>query len=138
MSTSAIYAGLGIRLSALVIDYAILAALATLPLIDRPAAVGYEEAAWEHLVLLIVLGWPYFALSESSSWQGTPGKKLLGLRVCDLKGNRISLLRANVRYSSKLFFYLIWFVSPFTVAFTSRKQALHDYVVDTSVLREEP
>ncbi|MCG8347540.1 MAG: RDD family protein [Chloroflexales bacterium] len=41
--------------------------------------------------------WFYFALFESSSWQATPGKRLLRLKVTDLDGGRIGLGRALLR-----------------------------------------
>ncbi|HSU69209.1 MAG TPA: RDD family protein, partial [Tepidisphaeraceae bacterium] len=41
----------------------------------------------------MVLEWLYFALMESSSWQGTVGKKICGLVVTDLSGGRISFGR---------------------------------------------
>ncbi|MGA0588251.1 RDD family protein [Dyella sp. KRB-257] len=81
-----------------------------------------------------VLAWLYFALCESSVWQGTLGKLALGIRVTDLHGARISLPRALGRYPAK-------FLSVFTLGFgflmagwTSRKQALHDMVASTLVL----
>ena|ERR1700730_3449568 len=49
----------------------------------------------------IVVGWLYYSLLESSSWQGTLGKKLLGMRVMDLNGNRISFGRATVDTSAR-------------------------------------
>lgn len=81
-----------------------------------------------------VLTWLYFALCESSAWQGTLGKLALGIRVTDLHGARISLPRALGRYPAK-------FLSVFTLGFgflmagwTRRKQALHDMVASTLVL----
>jgi uncharacterized RDD family membrane protein YckC len=44
----------------------------------------------------------YFAICESSRWQGTIGKRLLGLRVQDMASNRLSfrktLLRAFLKF----------------------------------------
>jgi uncharacterized RDD family membrane protein YckC len=81
-----------------------------------------------------LLAWLYFALCESSAWQGTLGKLALGIRVTDMHGARISLPRALGRYPAK-------FLSVFTLGFgflmagwTRRKQALHDMVVSTLVL----
>ena len=42
--------------------------------------------------------WLYFTVSESSSWQATLGKKMFGLRVTDLMGNKIGFGKANGRY----------------------------------------
>ena len=46
--------------------------------------------------------WLYFALSESSPRQATLGKRLLGLRVTDLQGDRIGFGRALLRTVIKL------------------------------------
>ncbi|OQA21742.1 MAG: RDD family protein [Chloroflexi bacterium ADurb.Bin360] len=46
--------------------------------------------------------WLYFALSESSPRQGTFGKRLLGLQVADLQGDRIGFGRALLRTVIKL------------------------------------
>ena len=44
----------------------------------------------------------YFAIFESSSWQATPGKKALGIKVTDLNGQRISFARATGRWAGKI------------------------------------
>ena len=82
----------------------------------------------------IAAGWLYYALLESSSWQGTVGKKLLGVRVTDLNGNRISFGRATGRYFAKILSGMICFIGFFMVAFTERKQGLHDMLAGTLVL----
>ncbi|HUN69643.1 MAG TPA: RDD family protein, partial [Burkholderiales bacterium] len=104
-----IYAGLGVRTLAVLIDYVVLGTVAALPMMGRQAVVSPEEFGWEHFAWVVGLSWAYFAISESSSWQGTLGKRLLGLRVTDLNGARIGFGRANVRHLSKLLLYPIWF-----------------------------
>ena len=79
-------------------------------------------------------GWLYYALLESSSWQGTVGKKLLGLKVTDPNGNRISFGRATGRYFAKILSGMICFIGFVMVAFTERKQGLHDMLAGTLVL----
>ena len=89
------YAGFWARFAAYLID-AIIMGLVFVPL---GALVGVLAAAtsdgdFENSPLLpvagliirgasVALGWLYYALMESSSWQGTIGKKVLGLRVTD-------------------------------------------------------
>lgn len=79
--------------------------------------------------------WLYFTLMESSEWQATPGKKWLGLIVTDMDGQRISFGKANVRYWSKLLSAIILCIGYFMVAFTERKQGLHDIIAGTLVLK---
>jgi uncharacterized RDD family membrane protein YckC len=130
-----IYAGLGVRTLAVLIDYVVLGTVAALPMMGRQAVVSPEGFGWEHFAWVVGLSWPYFAISESSSWQGTVGKKLLGLRVTDLNGARIGFGRANVRHLSKLLLYPIWFGSLFTITSMYRNPALHDLIAKTVVLR---
>ena len=86
-------------------------------------------------LISIVTGWLYYALLESSSWQGTVGKKVLGIRVTDMNGNQISFGRATGRYFGLLLSGLICFIGFIMVAFTEKKQGLHDMLASTLVLK---
>jgi uncharacterized RDD family membrane protein YckC len=84
----------------------------------------------------VVLTWLYFAWLESSSaWRATWGKRALGMVVVDLEGNRISLPRASGRFFAKFLSALLLLLGFVMVAFTRRKQALHDKLADTLVVR---
>jgi uncharacterized RDD family membrane protein YckC len=82
----------------------------------------------------ILAGWLYSSLMESSSWQGTVGKKVVGLRVTDLDGNRISFGKATGRYFGKILSGMICMVGFIMAAFTEKRQALHDMLAGTLVL----
>jgi uncharacterized RDD family membrane protein YckC len=85
-----------------------------------------------------ILGsWLYHSLLESSSWQGTIGKKVLGLRVTDLDGHRISFGRATGRYFATILSGMICFIGFVMVAFTEKKQGLHDIIAGTLVWKGE-
>ena len=84
-------------------------------------------------VILFVASWVYFAGLESSVWQATVGKKMLGMQVTDTSGERIDFIKATIRYLSKFlssFFLMIGFIM---VAFTEKKQGLHDFIAGTLV-----
>jgi uncharacterized RDD family membrane protein YckC len=85
-------------------------------------------------LITTALSWLYFALCESSTWQATVGKLALGIRVTDLQGNRISFPRALGRYPAKFLSYIILFIGFLMVAWTQRKQGLHDLICGTLVL----
>lgn len=89
------------------------------------------------IVLLLIVGkWLYFAGFESSSWQGTPGKKVLNIIVTDMSGARITFGRATGRFFSKWVTGLIPAGIGYILAgITERKQALHDMIASTLVLR---
>lgn len=82
-------------------------------------------------LLLTMVSWLYWAWLESSPWQATLGKKMFGIEVTDLKGRRISFGRATGRYFGKIIF--IGFIM---VAFTEKKQALHDVMAGCLVVRK--
>ncbi len=86
----------------------------------------------------LVIGIGYFAGLESSSWQATVGKKALGIVVTDLNGNRISFGRALGRYFGKILSSLILMIGYIMVAFTEKKQGLHDMLASTLVVKARP
>jgi len=94
--------------------------------------IAASMMAWMLRMLASLL---YGALFESSAWQATPGKKLLGLRVTDLEGRRISFLRASGRAFGKWLSGLVLCIGYIMVAFTEKKQGLHDMLAGTVVRR---
>lgn len=133
------YAGFWLRLSAALIDFLIMT-LVFIPVI-AVAGIGWEfiysdsVAASLGLVVNVIAAWLYYSLFESGRWQGTPGKKILELRVTDLFGNRISFGQASGRYFSKILSALIFYIGFFMAGFTAKKQGLHDKLASTLVLR---
>ena len=79
----------------------------------------------------------YFAGLHASKWQGTIGKKILGLKVTDLKGNRISFWRAFGRYLAMSFLSGILLIGYIMAAFTEKKQGLHDLIAGTLVVKKQ-
>jgi uncharacterized RDD family membrane protein YckC len=73
---------------------------------------------------------------ESSAWQATLGKKILGLKVTDLSGNRITFARASGRFFGKILSGMILGIGFLMAGFTARKQALHDILAGCLVLRQ--
>ena len=83
----------------------------------------------------LVISWLYYTLLESSNWQATIGKKTIGLKVTDLQGEQIGFGRANARYWSKILSGLILMIGFLMVAFTEKKQGLHDRIAKTLVVQ---
>ncbi|WP_395330908.1 RDD family protein [Novosphingobium sp. BL-8H] len=96
------------------------------------AVVGYVML---NSLVSLVLNWLYFAVLESSPWQGTVGKLAVGLVVTDVNGNRISFLRATGRYFAKILSGIILCIGYIMVGFTERKQGLHDIIASTLVYK---
>jgi uncharacterized RDD family membrane protein YckC len=81
----------------------------------------------------ITFDWLYFAVQESGSHQATFGKRACGIIVTDSEGKRITFGRATGRFLGKLL-SSIFCISFIIVAFTSKKQGLHDFLADTVVV----
>lgn len=84
----------------------------------------------------LLIAWLYYALLESSSRQATFGKSMLGMRVVDNQGNRISFGRATVRFFAKILSALLLFIGFIMIAFTERKQGLHDLIAGTLIINK--
>lgn len=135
------YAGFWRRFAAYLIDYVLLviAAVVLVFALSVSGAIGNSDISANSAEVLINVfaffaAWIYFALQESGGFQGTIGKRALGLKVFDLQGRRISFGRATGRYFGKILSSIILGIGWLMVVFTQRKQALHDKVAGTVVL----
>jgi len=105
------------------------------------SALGADEsvvfsAAFATTMSVSFIGnWLYFAIMESCPLQATVGKLAIGLIVTDVNGARIGFLRATGRYFGKILSGLILFIGFIMVAFTERKQGLHDLMAGTLVYK---
>lgn len=135
------YAGFWIRVGAYLIDFVIIVAVSAALMAVFGLSFIEESQDPEFTILDLVstiAGIAYFAGFEASNMQGTPGKRALGLIVTDVDGNRISFLRAVGRYFAKIISAIILLIGFIMVAFTDRKQGLHDMIASTLVLRANP
>lgn len=85
-------------------------------------------------IIMLVASWVYFAGFESSAWQATIGKKILGMKVTDASGERIDFIKATIRYVAKFLSSFILMIGFIMVAFTAKKQGLHDFIAGTTVV----
>ncbi len=143
-----LYAGFWVRFVAFVID-AIAVGIVTVPVSAIIAvAIGLAGGAVSmpemgvHLVRFLasfafsaLANWIYEAALESSARQATLGKMALGLKVTDLQGRRISFARATGRHFAKILSGLILLIGYILAGFHARKQALHDMIAGTLVVR---
>jgi uncharacterized RDD family membrane protein YckC len=83
----------------------------------------------------LVVNWLYFALMESSSWQATLGKRAVGVKVINEQGSRVSFITATIRYIGKIVSGAILLIGYIMAAFTAKKQALHDMIATTYVVK---
>jgi uncharacterized RDD family membrane protein YckC len=89
------------------------------------------------IIIFVALEWLYFAGMESSARQATFGKSAMSLRVTDGEARRLSFGRASGRFFSKIISGMIPLGIGYLMAgFTAKKQALHDMIAGTLVLRK--
>jgi uncharacterized RDD family membrane protein YckC len=79
----------------------------------------------------------YCTLMEASRFQGTLGKRLMGIRVVHENGNRLSLARAAGRNCGKILSALPLFLGFMWIGWSGTKQGWHDamsgcFIVKTS------
>jgi len=84
----------------------------------------------------LTVGWLYFALFESSGYQATPGKQVLGMKVTGIEGKSVSFAKATGRHFGKFLSGAILSVGYLMAGFTEEKQALHDRMAGCLVVNE--
>ncbi len=100
-------------------------------------AIGVPNMAkFVGAVIGLLVGWLYSALQESSEKQATLGKRMMHIRVTDLDGGQLSFGRATGRHFAKILSALILLIGYIMAAFTEKKQALHDMMAGTLVVRD--
>ena len=81
----------------------------------------------------------YFGWMQSSNSMASLGKMAVGIKVVRTNGERLSFWRSFLRYVAMILFTLVtcglgMLISGLMVAFTERKQGVHDMVCDTLVV----
>jgi uncharacterized RDD family membrane protein YckC len=120
------YAGFWRRFLAVVIDAIILT-----------AATGTVAAATfgTGVALGFVAPWLYEAVMMSSEWQATVGKRIMSIIVTSVDGKQISFGRATGRHFAKYISAILLGIGFIIAAFTVRRQALHDMIAETLVIK---
>ena len=125
VSEGSVYAGFWLRFVAMLIDLIIVSAGAGL------VAAGTLGAGF----FVGLFGpWLYEAFMLSSEWQATVGKRAMSMVVTGADGGRISFARATGRHFAKYLSAFILGIGFLMVAFTSKKQGLHDLIAETFVV----
>jgi len=120
-----LYAGFWVRFVAMIIDAVIIA-----------VGSGLVSAATlgAGIIVTFVGPWLYEAFMLSSEWQATVGKRAMSIAVTGIDGNRISFARATGRHFAKWISVCTLGIGFIMVAFTAKKQALHDMIAETLVV----
>ncbi len=138
------YAGFWKRLAASIIDVGVLLivgfALAIIvpiligPLVGLPDDIYIVSSV---IVFWLIAPWLYYSLTERSSKQGTPGKTTMDIMVTDTEGKRLSFGRATKRYWAKVISLVMLLAGFIMIAFTARRQGLHDIIAKCLVVAKK-
>jgi uncharacterized RDD family membrane protein YckC len=120
------YATFGQRFVAILIDFAILS-VATGSVVAATFGMG--------VTLGFLAPWLYEAFMMSSEWQATVGKRVMSIVVTDMEGKRLSFARATGRHFAKYISVFLIGIGFIVAAFTAKKQALHDMIAETLVVK---
>lgn len=83
-----------------------------------------------------IIGILYYVFMETSKFQGTVGKIALGLKVTDLNGEKLDFSKALIRNLGKIVSGMILYIGYIMAGFTEKKQALHDMIASTLVVKK--
>jgi uncharacterized RDD family membrane protein YckC len=141
----AVYADFVARIGASVLDFIFVFIISIVLQLGLPLLVGgllgLSEDAVGMVALLGLLGSVAFSLLyfigyETSSKQGTWGKQIVGIKVTDIHGRRISVGRAFGRYFAKILSNMTCGIGYLLPLFTERKQTLHDLICGCLALKK--
>lgn len=147
------YAGFWLRLAAHIIDHFIisfvLGAIVSFTMLIMGISAGIFEdldnpaTQMIFLSFSLVIGsaamivtWLYYAMMESSSYQGTLGKMALSIKVTNMEGQKITFAQATGRFFGKILSTFILYIGYFMIGFTEKKQGLHDILAQCLVLKK--
>jgi uncharacterized RDD family membrane protein YckC len=92
--------------------------------------------AFSLLVIIPIVNLIYHIVMEGSPKQGTYGKQILKIRVCDMQGEPITKSHAAGRNFAKVLSVLTLGIGYLYCFFNKQQQCLHDRVADTLVVKD--
>tara|TARA_B110000438_G_scaffold9204_1_gene9290 strand:- start:552 stop:980 length:429 start_codon:yes stop_codon:yes gene_type:complete len=129
-------AGFWIRFLAFILDY-ILVVVVSFGLFMLSFMMSIPILGFQLQFLLQLLPFPfalfYYIYFPCSDMMGTPGKALLGLKITDNHGNKISLGTSVLRLLGSIISALILLIGYIMAGFTENKKSLHDMIASTRV-----
>ena len=107
----------------------------TLHALLQACAHRATEAVLLACVAYAAVAAPWHLIGEASTWQGSPGKRLLGLRVVDARrGGRASATQCTLRFIAGGLSWLLLNLGHLMAVLPPRYTALHDRIAGTQVI----
>tara|TARA_B110000285_G_C14745474_1_gene432771 strand:- start:175 stop:591 length:417 start_codon:yes stop_codon:yes gene_type:complete len=130
------------RFLAFLIDYLILSIFFSIVWVLRGLEIPSENIQIGQMVIFNVGVWGwfigifYFGLSESGTEQASYGKRIMGIKVCNEKGERISTRKSMARNLNK-FFSNIFLIGYIMIFFNKKNQTFHDYLSSVVIIESK-
>lgn len=129
------------RLLASVIDYFILTLLYILLLLLVFAFLVQDKEgrvliALQYLPVIPLMKYFYGSFAEAAADQGSIGKRLLNIKVTDLKGARLSLATSFLRNTAKILSVAPLFFGYLYSFLNKKQQCWHDIAANTLVIKD--
>lgn len=127
------YVGFFTRFLAYLVDQFVVASI----LVFLTVILGLAGLPVYEIILpfTLVIMWLYYTFQESSKHMATLGKRALRINVTDLRGKRISFLKATGRFVTKIVTGWIFGIGYLVIPFTKKHQGLYDMIVGTYVVK---
>lgn len=138
-------ASFGLRFAAFIIDFlfiffstSFLWAIFQLPIPLNSESIFLGNYFIFKNPLGFIFTWLFYASFESSRFQATPGKTILGLTVTTKYFEKIGFGQASGRFFGKILSGLFFGIGYIMIGFTKKRQGLHDKMAHTLVLENKP
>ncbi|HUX89472.1 MAG TPA: RDD family protein [Gallionellaceae bacterium] len=139
-----IYAGWWVRFLAAFLDLLVLGAWTILIMLGIAGLIAYsgqDSILGNHTAIsafywaIVCMSLAYYILMESGTQGATFGKRWMNIKVMKIDGNRLSVTRALLRLIARVFSHLLLMSGFLIQSLMPRKQALHDLLAGTIVVR---
>jgi uncharacterized RDD family membrane protein YckC len=131
--------GFIIRVIAFYIDQLILCLLAPIIMLilNLLMFLGFNNIHILGFAISLVFIAIYFIVLESSPLKGTFGKRILGIRVTQINGDKLSVSQAALRFIYMVLCFLSFGIGFLTIIFRKDKRGVHDILAKAKVYYDD-
>ncbi len=123
------------RVAASLIDLLLIAVVCAAPVLAVGRGLEASPVVVQRIALAaMLLGGALYCVCSELGWGGTPGKRLLGLRVETLDGRVPDLQTVMLRHGLRTMSWCLFGIGFLIAPFTERRQAMHDLLTETRVM----
>ncbi len=131
------YASLGIRILAYLIDGVFIIPLELFIEYLIFGNTNFEENTMLRNILNLSIWTIYYGVTESSKYKATIGKKICGIMVIDVEGNKLTFKKAYLRFLAQFISIIPLGFGIWSIASDEKKQAWHDMLLNCYVIKNQ-